>query len=90
MTNKIKRIVRDVDQPVRQSKSAKSIETNPVSTNAEVKKMNSRQPRAVRGGEAEMIFASAMAEDAFYKIADVPDGIKKWFFAVRKPENQNQ
>ena len=36
--NKIKRTVREADQPVRQSRSAKSSETNPVSRSAQEKK----------------------------------------------------
>ena len=71
MTNKTKRIVREADQPVRQSKSAKTIETNPVNTSAEVKKMNSRQPRAIRGsGAMEMVFASAMMSKASEKVGN--------------------
>ena len=35
ITNKTSSTVRDVDQPVRHSKSAKSIETKPVSSSAQ-------------------------------------------------------
>lgn len=41
--NKIKSTVREADQPVRQRRSAKSNETNPVSRNADEKKKNMRQ-----------------------------------------------
>src|ERR1039458_464577 len=62
MMNSTSSSVLDADQPLRQSKSAKSIETSPVSSSADEKKMNSRQPRWRRGAAAtEMVEASAMS-----------------------------
>ena len=56
MMNNASRTVRDADQPVRQSRSANSMETRPVSNTAEEKNRNSRQPRRMRGSEASEIF----------------------------------
>src|ERR1035441_4992987 len=45
MMNKPSSTVRDVLQPVRDNRSANSMETRPVSNTAEEKNRNSRQPR---------------------------------------------
>ena len=59
MTNSTSSTVRDADQPVRQSRSAKSIETSPVSSTARGIK-NEQPPAALeRGRSAEMFGASA-------------------------------
>ena len=61
MTNSPSSTVRDALQPVRQSRSANSIETAPVNSTAEEKNRNSRAPRRSRGAEtAVMLGASAI------------------------------
>ena len=59
ITNNDSKTVRDADQPVRQSRSAKSIETMPVSKTAEEKNRNSRQPRWMRGLAASEIIGAS-------------------------------
>ena len=51
-TNSTNSTVRERDQPDRQSRSANSTETSPVSTSAAEKNRNSRQPLRMRGTEA--------------------------------------
>ena len=52
MTNSASKIVRDVDQPLRQSKSANIMETSPVNKNAQEKNRKIRQ-LSCRGGAGE-------------------------------------
>src|SRR5450756_2660114 len=60
-TNSTSSTVREALQPLRQSRSANSSETNPVRTSADVKNKNSRQPRRRRGGgAATMVGPSAI------------------------------
>src|SRR5579863_9734204 len=58
-TNNTSSTVREADQPVRHSKSAKSIETRLVSSSAHEKKIKSRQPRRARGIAADRTVGAA-------------------------------
>src|ERR1035437_9553739 len=82
MTNSASSSVRDALQPVRQSRSANSIETRPVSSTGEEKNRNSRQPRRRRGAEtAVMLGVSAIL---------VEPGFDPLEPAVREPENGDE
>ena len=82
MMNSTSSRVRDALQPVRQSKSAKSIETKPVSNTAEEKNKNSRQPRRSRGGiTAVMLGASGILVEPGFHLLEA---------AVREPENRDE
>ena len=55
MMNSTSNSVRDALQPVRERRSANSMETSPVSSTAEEKNKNSRHPRRRRGGGTDSI-----------------------------------
>src|SRR5450756_1300484 len=81
--------VREALQPLRQSRSANSSETNPVRTSADVKNKNSRQPRRRRGGgAATMVGPSAI----LFEPVDYPLelGIHRFKPAVREPEQRDE
>ena len=63
ITNKTSNTVRDVDQPVRQSKSANSSETDPVSNTAVEKNTNTRNPR--RRAMSGVIFTEGFSVAVF-------------------------
>ena len=68
MMNSTSSTVRDALQPVRESRSANSMDTRPVSNTAEEKNKNSRHPRRRLGGETVSMFGVSAMRHRFHDL----------------------